>query len=415
MAAKKKTPTKKKNFDFFNNLETGNKIADGNVKIETKEFIDTESYSFNAVLSGDMTKGFPSNRILMAAGAESVGKSFIAMYNFCKPLIERGYFIFFIDSESSMTEEGIEEFGIPKGQYKLIPQDVIENLRLEVNRILNQIEEKRGRKNINDDDFKCAFVLDSQGQLDTMKSRSDADKGKTTTDLTFQKELKKFYKTVTTRMGILNIPFFVTNHIYKDNMSIFPKTVVSGGQGGLYASSIICHFRKKEFKEGSVRTGTILTGKIYKSRFCKEKIEASMYLNFEKGFNKWYGIHEFALEADLIEKMAKSQTAIKAYEKKGYKLPEGFSDGGYILIKDPKKEEKDWLIIKENSIHKESAIGTIFDEINEWVKDNFKLTRPVDFSYEEEEEDLEKVITGDVTEETSEEDIDMSTGSVMNH
>ena len=47
---------------------------------------------------------------------------------------------------------------------------------------------------------------------------------------------------------------------------------------------------------------------------------------------------------------------------------------------------------KESELHKASTIGTIFDEINEHVKEKFKLKKPIDFNYDDidkDEEDLD--------------------------
>ena len=371
-------------FDFFNKLKTGNEYADKNIEIVTNDFIDTGSYAFNGVLTGDMTKGFPINRISMLAGEQQVGKSFLAQFSFCRNLVEKGYFIYLVDSEGTLTDEMVQSFGLKEEQYKILPQDIVENLRVELNNILNIIEEKVNDKKFKGK-FKVAFVLDSQGQLDTLKSRKDTDAGKNTSDLTLQKELKKMYKNVTKRMAMLDIPFLITNHVYADNMSFIPRTIVSGGQGGLYASSIIVHLRKKQYKEGKVRKGTILVAKTYKNRFCIDGIEASIYLDFEKGLNRWYGMHLYATEANLIEKWADND----ANTKKGIVGPEKAGNFNWYVIKNSKIEPKDWVVCKETELHRKHTIGTIFDEINDWVKNKFKLTRPVDFSYDQEEEDLE--------------------------
>jgi hypothetical protein len=205
--------------------------------------------------------------------------------------------------------------------------------------------------------------------------------------LTLQKELKKLYKNITGRMAKMDVPFLVTNHTYDDNMSFIKKTIVSGGQGGLYASSVILHLRKKQYKEGDVRKGTIVTAKIYKSRWCREGSEASFYLNFEKGLNRFYGLHDFAIKANLIEKWEKA-----ACEKKGIVSPEKPGNFNWYVIKDPKIEPSKWIVCKETEIHKEETIGTILNEINEWVTKNIRLLRPMDFEYDielEEGEDSE--------------------------
>jgi len=375
--AEPKAPAKKDNpFNFFNKIKTGNEVADTNVKVETKEFVDMGCYSLNAVASGDIYKGFPNNKIFMVAGEQQVGKTYLAIHGFCKPLQDLGYFIYYVDTEGSVDEEMLMSFGLKKEQFKIIPEEVVEEVRFSLTAILNTLEETmEGGVN----PHKCAFVLDSQGQLDTLKSREDSTKRVVKADLTLQKELKKMYKNVTGRMAKMDIPYFVTNHVYADNMSFIPKTIVSGGQGGLYAASVILHLRKKQYKEGKIRKGTIITAKIYKSRWCREGKEASFYLNFEKGLNKYYGLHEFAIEADLIEKWNKDK-----FEKKGVPSPEKPGNFNWYVIKDPKKDLSDWIVCKENQIPEENTIGTILDEINDWVKQNFKLLRPMDFEYDSE-------------------------------
>jgi len=398
--------SKEASLDFFNSIKTGNKYADGEVDLSTNKWFDTGSYAFNAILSGDMNKGMPNNRVTMLAGGESVGKSFLAGYALARPAAQEGYFTYYIDAEGSVGDENIMKYGLKRGQFKVIPEDIVENVKSTMNSIINQIEAKQG--NGVDNTLKCAFILDSQGQLDTNKSRSDLNDGKEKADLTFQKELKKMYKTVVTRMAVLKIPFVVIAHIYKDNITPFiKKTVVAGGQGGLYGASNIVLLTKKQYKEGSIRKGTLLNAKIVKSRTCIDGIEAPIYLNFEKGLNRWYGLHTFAENAGLIA----LHRGTKTEEKQGIIIPDRLkesSEAGKSLkkpkdiwvIKDPKKEPKDWIVCKDTELHKKSTIGTIFDEINEWVGNNFKLTDPVDFDYDDWEEDIDEA--SEASNETNE-------------
>lgn len=382
--------------DFFNNIKTGNKYADEQVDLSTDHWFDTGSYAFNAILSGDMKKGMPNNRVTMLAGAQSVGKSFLAGYGLARPAAKEGYFTYYIDAEGSVGDENLMKYGLKRGQFKIIPEDIVENVKATMNTILNQIEAKQGSGTENN--LKCAFILDSQGQLDTNKSRADLDSGKEKADLTFQKELKKMYKTVVTRMAVLKIPFIVIGHIYKDNITPFiKKTVVSGGQGGLYGSSNIILLTKRQYREGSIVKGTLLNAKVMKSRTCVDGIEAPIYLNFEKGLNRWYGLHTFAEKAGLLVQ----HKGTKGEEKQGIIIPDRLkeSEDGKSLkkpkdiwvIKDPKKEPKDWIVCKDTELHKESTIGTIFDEINKWVGENFRLKDPVDFDYDDWEEDINEV------------------------
>jgi len=263
---KKKAPVAKKDpsLDFFNSIKTGNVYTDGEVDLSTKHWFDTGSYSLNAVLSGDMTRGLPNNRVTMFAGAESVGKSFLAGFAAARPAANEGSFIYYMDTEGNVGDREIMRYGVKKGQFKILPEDIVEEAKFTINNIIKQIEAKKGKGL--DNALKCMFILDSQGQLDTQKTRDDLNKGDSKADLQLQKELKRLYKAFVKRMALLDIPWIITSHTYKQTTGIFQTTKVSGGQGGLYGESNIFLLTKRQYKEGSVRKGTLLNVKIYKSR-----------------------------------------------------------------------------------------------------------------------------------------------------
>lgn len=388
MARTKKEKPITNSFDFFADLKTGNKQADSKASDKETTWIDTGCYSYNGLISGDLSKGFPTNRVFMLAGEEAVGKTFFGIFGFCKPLVDQGYFIYYIDTENAVDNSLLEGFGLPPGSFKILREDVVEETRTRVDAILTKLEEAKGRKTVNEN--KCAFVLDSQGMLDSLKSRTDTANEHYVNDMTLQKELKKFYKTVVKRLGDLDIPMLVTNHVYANIGGYGSATKVAGGSGGLYASSVILHLRKKQYKEGTIKVGTIVTAKNVKSRLCQDGLEGSMYLNYERGLNKWYGLHTLASDAKLIEKWSATK-----FDKKGVIGPEKAGNSNFYVIKDPKLSMDKWIVCKENDLHKKSTIGTIFDEINTHVKETFKLKRPVDFSWD----DVEDEITVNINED----------------
>ena len=68
--------------DFLKEIikETGNEYAslasEGITAGDVVSFIDTGSYSFNALLSGSIYGGLPGNRITAIAGEAATGKTF---------------------------------------------------------------------------------------------------------------------------------------------------------------------------------------------------------------------------------------------------------------------------------------------------------------------------------------------------
>lgn len=53
-------------------------ISDGTYS-DVSGYIDTGSYTLNALLSGSIFKGLPSNKIIALAGEEATGKTFFAL------------------------------------------------------------------------------------------------------------------------------------------------------------------------------------------------------------------------------------------------------------------------------------------------------------------------------------------------
>ena len=63
--------------------ESGNEyasiVSDGVAAGDTSSFVDTGSHIFNAVVSGSLFGGIPSNKVTALAGESSTGKTFFAL------------------------------------------------------------------------------------------------------------------------------------------------------------------------------------------------------------------------------------------------------------------------------------------------------------------------------------------------
>lgn len=363
-------------FSFFNTIPTHDRYADANVQHPDYGYLDTGSYAFNALLSGDLFGGYPKNEFIMVAGKKGTGKSVLGKNTFARPLMDEGYFIFHYDTENEATTEKklVEENGYKPNQFKLIKEcTTVEDLFISINGILNKLEEDKGDKLENK--RKCAIVIDSQGQLSTTKTINDATKEKLTADQTKAKLLKGMYNSIVNRCGNLGVPVYVTNHVY-DKIGVFygnPETV-SGGEGGQYSASIILSLYKsfEKEKEGTI-TGVVFKATVLKSRHVKDKLQVPIYLDYKYGLDRYYGLHEFALHAGLIEEFTRTkfpqlspplEADGKVTRKKCY------------VIKDPNKNPDEWIVCKESQLRRKDTIGTILEPINQWVKDNFVYAAP---------------------------------------
>jgi len=91
-------------------------------------YIDTGSYALNALVSGDIFKGFPENKISTLAGEKATGKTFFLLglvKNFLdiNPMAEVMYF----ESESAISKDMMVSRGIDVNRVYVIPVATIED------------------------------------------------------------------------------------------------------------------------------------------------------------------------------------------------------------------------------------------------------------------------------------------------
>ena len=95
---------------FLDNVikDSGNEFAsivsDGVAAGDITSFVDTGSYIFNAVVSGSLFGGIPSNKVTALAGESSTGKPFFALSvvrNFLDNNINGG--VIYFESESALS------------------------------------------------------------------------------------------------------------------------------------------------------------------------------------------------------------------------------------------------------------------------------------------------------------------------
>ena len=88
--------------------ETGNEyatlVSEGVDSADVTSFIDTGSYSFNALLSGSIYKGMPGNKITAIAGEAATGKTFFAL-GICKHFLDmnKDAGVIYFESESAIS------------------------------------------------------------------------------------------------------------------------------------------------------------------------------------------------------------------------------------------------------------------------------------------------------------------------
>lgn len=272
-------------------------VSDGIVG-DLSGFIDTGSFLLNAAVSGSMFKGFPDNKVAMLAGPAGVGKSFILLTMISRFLQKypKGTVIFF-ESESAQRQDTMESFGIDTSRVLFVPITTVQELRGQCLQILEEYEKVPPKERIENKMFMC---LDSLGNLSTSKEMSDSVEGKETQDMTRAKLIKSTFRVLTLKLGVLGVPFIVTNHIYM-SQSLYPQAITGGGSGGQYLSSTICMLSKRKEKEGTDFVGNVVHCKMDKSRFTKEGSTIDILINFSTGLSLYHGILDEMVSAGLVK------------------------------------------------------------------------------------------------------------------
>ena len=296
-------------------------VSDGIVAGDVDGYIDTGSYIFNALVSGDIYRGIPSNKITALAGESATGKTFFALGMVQKFLEDNpeGNVVYF-ESESALTQEMLEERGIDTSRILLVPVTTIEEFRTQAVNIIDGFEKgKKGNE-------KLFFVLDSLGMLSTIKETEDIGSGKNVRDMTKAQVIKGTFRVLTLKLGKVGIPMIVTNHTYDVIGSMFPQKEMGGGSGLKYAASSIIYLSKKKEKDGTEVIGNIIHCKNQKSRLTVENKMVDVRLTYDKGLDRYYGLLDLALKYGIFK-----QTSTRI------ELPDGTTQFGKTINNNPEK------------------------------------------------------------------------------
>ena len=271
--------------------ESGNEYAsiveEGVAAGDVHSYIDTGSYLFNALLSGSLSGGLPSNKITALAGESATGKTYFALgmvKQFLDANPDAG--VLYFESESAIPRELIESRGIDPKRMVILPVVTIQEFRTQAIKILDAYLEQEELKPM-------MLVLDSLGNLSTTKELEDTAAGSETRDMTRAQIIKACFRVLTLKLGRANVPLIVTNHTYDVIGAYMPTKEMGGGSGLKYAASSIVYLSKKKDKDGTEVIGNIIHCKNQKSRLTVENKMIDVRLGYQSGIDRYYGLLEF--------------------------------------------------------------------------------------------------------------------------
>jgi len=314
--------------DFLKEIikETGNEyatlVSEGVEAGDVDSFIDTGSHALNALLSGSIFGGMPSNKITAIAGEAATGKTFFALgivKNFLDTNKEAG--VIYFESESAVSKEMVEARGVDSSRMVVMPVATVQEFRTQSIKILDKyIEQPEASRK------PMMFVLDSLGMLSTTKEMEDTAAGKETRDMTRSQIVKSAFRVLTLKLGQAGVPMIMTNHTYDVIGSMFPQKEMGGGSGLKYAASSIIYLSKRKEKDGTEVVGNIIHCKNYKSRLTKENAQIDVRLTYKHGLDRHYGLLELGEEAGVFKKVSTR-----------YEMPDGTKVFGKSINDDPEK------------------------------------------------------------------------------
>ena len=291
---------------FLNDVvkEIGNEyagvVSEGVAAGDVASFIDTGCYLFNAVVSGSIYGGIPSNKVTAIAGESSTGKTYYTLSivrHFLDSDPDAGCIYF--ESESAISKDMIETRGIDSSRMIIVPVVTVQEFRQQAIKIVDKYlaQKESDRKPL-------MFCLDSLGMLSTSKEVEDTEAGKDTRDMTRAQVVKSIFRVLTLKLGKANIPMIVTNHTYDVVGAYVPMKELGGGSGLKYAASTIIYLSKSKEKDGTQVVGNIIKCETKKSRFTKENVKVETRLFYdERGLDKYYGLLELGEKHGVFERI----------------------------------------------------------------------------------------------------------------
>ena len=264
------------------------------------DWISTGNFALNYLISGDFHKGVPLGKVTVLAGESGSGKSFIAAGNLVKAAQDQGIYVIIIDSENALDETWLQALNVDTDDKKLLKlgMSMVDDVAKTVSTFMADYREMPEEERP-----KILFVIDSLGMLLTPTDVDQFTKGDMKGDMGRKpKALTALVRNCVNMFGSHNVGLVATNHTYASQDMFDPDDKISGGQGFIYASSIVIAMKKlklKEDEDGKKVTdvrGIRAACKVMKTRYAKPFESVQVKIPYETGMDPYSGL------VDLFEK-----------------------------------------------------------------------------------------------------------------
>lgn len=319
------------------------------------DWVSTGNYALNYLISGDFNKGVPLGKVTVFAGESGSGKSYICSGNLVRHAQQQGIFVVLVDSENALDEDWLKALGVDTSEEKLLKLNMamIDDVAKTISEFM-----KGYREMPEGDRPKVLFIIDSLGMLLTPTDVNQFEAGDMKGDMGRKpKALTALVRNCVNMFGSHNVGLIATNHTYASQDMFDPDDKISGGQGFIYASSIVVAMRKLKLKEDedgnkiSEVRGIRSACKVMKTRYAKPFESVQIKIPYSTGMNPYSGLTDLAEAKGLLKKEGNRLTfttgdgEIIKYFRKGWESnEEGCLD---ILMKEFQNESKSTIETEE--------------------------------------------------------------------
>lgn len=267
------------------------------------DWVSTGNYALNYMISGDFTKGIPLGKVTVFAGDSGAGKSYICSGNAIKSAQEQGIYVVLIDSENALDQSWLAALGVDTSEDKLLKLNMamIDDVAKTISEFMKEYKAMPDEERP-----KVLFVIDSLGMLLTPTDINQFEAGDLKGDMGRKpKALTALVRNCVNMFGSYNVGLLATNHSYASQDMFDPDDKISGGQGFIYASSIVVAMKKLKLKEDedgnkiSEVKGIRAACKIMKTRYAKPFESVQVKIPYDKGMSPYSGL------VDLFESNGK--------------------------------------------------------------------------------------------------------------
>ena len=325
------------------------------------DWISTGNYALNYLVSGDFNKGVPLGKVTVFAGESGSGKSYFCAGNIVKHAQQQGIFVVLVDSENALDEKWLHALDVDTSESKLLKlnMSMIDDVAKTVSTFMADYKTME-----EDERPKVLFVIDSLGMLLTPTDVDQFGKGDLKGDMGRKpKALTALVRNCVNMFGSHNVGLVATNHTYASQDMFDPDDKISGGQGFIYASSIVVAMKKLKLKEDedgnkvSEVRGIRAACKVMKTRYAKPFEGVQVKIPYETGMNPYSGL------VDLFEKqglLVKDGNRLKYIDSKG---------------EEHKDYRKNWdgemlvMVMSDSQVDKTAEVNTKVEEPDEMIQE----------------------------------------------